>query len=284
MTNQATVNSLSGYRPTLIVTCRPLPKHERAVERWLRRLIVAAASVPGYVDSELQPPDALHPGQWVVIYRFIDPPSLASWLKSPDRERIMANGREHLEELPHEQVTTLTPDPPVTAVVSLPVVPEHIHAFKELHDISVQRMSAMPGFISAELFEPVPGIQDDTVILLRFDTREHLEGWLQSTDRRELVDLQAKYLVGPRTLSVVGGFAGWFSTGPGTDVVSWKSAVAVLIALVPVSQMFLGVRLWLFPDLNVVVATLLGNVVAVAALTWVLMPPLTRSLKHWLRR
>jgi uncharacterized protein len=285
MTHPATANSRSARRPTLIVSCRALPKHERDVERWLRRLVAAAATVPGYVDSELQPPDPLHPGQWVVLHHFTDPPSLASWLKSPDRERLMESGGEHLESLPHEQVTTLAPDPPpVTAVSSVPVAPDQMHAFKQLHDLSVQRMRAMPGFVSAELFEPVRGIQDDTVILLSFDTREHLDGWLHSAERTELVELQAQHLLGPRTLNVVGGFAGWFSTGQESEVVAWKSAVAVLLAIVPVSQIFLGARLWLFPHLNVVLATVLGNVVSVAALTWVLMPRITRSLKHWLRR
>lgn len=285
MTHSATANSRSAQRPTLIVSCRALPKHERDVERWLRRLLAAAATVPGYVDSELQPPDAFHPDQWVVLYHFADPPSLASWLKSPERERLMESGRQHLDGIPHEQVTTLAPDPPpVTAVSSVPVAPDQVQAFRQLHDLSVQRMRAMPGFVSAELFEPVRGVQDDTVILLSFDTREHLDGWLQSAERTELVELQAKHLLGPRTLNVVGGFAGWFSTGQESEVVAWKSAVAVLIAIVPVSQIFLGARLWLFPHLNVVLATVLGNVVSVAALTWVLMPRITRWLKHWLRQ
>jgi uncharacterized protein len=280
-----TVSSRSGHRPTLIVSCRPRARHERDVERWLRRLVAAAATVPGYVDSELQPPDPLHPGQWVVLYHFTDPPSLASWLKSPDRERLMESGREYIEDPPHEQVTTLAPHPPpVTAVSSVPVAPERMHAFKQLHDLSVQRMGTMPGFIYAELFEPVPGLQDDTVILLSFDTREHLDGWLHSADRKAMVELQAKHLLGPRTLSVVGGFAGWFSSGQGNDVVPWKSAVAVLLAIVPVSQVFLATRLWMFPDLNAVIATFLGNVVSVAVLTWVLMPRISRRLKHWLRR
>jgi antibiotic biosynthesis monooxygenase (ABM) superfamily enzyme len=40
----------------------------------------------------------------------------------------------------------------------------------------------------------------------------------------------------------------------------------------------------LFPHVNVVVATIVGNIFTVAALTWVLMPPITRRLEHWLRR
>jgi antibiotic biosynthesis monooxygenase (ABM) superfamily enzyme len=176
---------------------------------------------------------------------------------------------------------------PVTAVSCIPVAPARLPAFRVLHERSVRMMRSMPGFVHAELFEPVPGVQEDAVVLLSFDTREHLDGWLRSDARKELVALQAEHLVGPRTVSVVRGFAGWFDTGrenEADDVVRWKSAVAVLLAIVPVSQLFLGVRLWLLPDVNVVFATLLGNVVSVAALTWVLMPRISRRLARWLRR
>jgi uncharacterized protein len=183
-----------------------------------------------------------------------------------------------------ENIATRVPGPaPVTAVLSVPVEADQLVAFRHLHDLSVQRMAAMPGFLHAELLEPVPGVQDDTVVLLTFDTRHDLDGWLESDDRKHLVELQSEHLLGPRTLSVVGGFAGWFNSGR-NDVVRWKSAVAVLIAIVPVSLIYLWARMSLFPRMNVVVATIVGNIFTVAALTWVLMPPITRRLKHWLRQ
>lgn len=184
----------------------------------------------------------------------------------------------------HEQIATRGPDPPpVTAVLCVPVDAEQMVAFRHLHDLGVQRMTSMPGFLHAELLEPVPGVQDDTVILLTFDTRQHLDGWLESDDRKQLVERQSEHLLGPRALSVVGGFAGWFDSGR-NHVVPWRSAVAVLIAIVPVSLTYLMARMSLFPHLNVVVATLVGNVLTVAALTWAVMPPLTRRLEGWLRR
>jgi antibiotic biosynthesis monooxygenase (ABM) superfamily enzyme len=168
-----------------------------------------------------------------------------------------------------------------TAVLSIPVAPEEMEAFGRLHDMSVTAMSAMPGFVSSELLRPVRD-GDETFVLSTFDTRTHLEGWLRSAERRHLVELQGAHLLGPRSVNVVGGFAGWFSPSPGYDVVPWRSAVAVLIAIVPVSQLYLGARLWLFPGLDVVVATVVGNVVTVITLTWGLMPPITRLLRGWL--
>jgi hypothetical protein len=275
--------SQPAHHPTLIVTCRALPNHERDLERWLRQLVAAARTAPGCLDADVEPPNPVHPRDWAVLHHFTDPRALAAWLKSADRHRLMNSGAIYLEGPAHEHVTNVALDPPpITAVLSVPVDAQQMDAFKQLHELSVQRMNAMPGFLHAELLEPVPGVQDDTVILLTFDTRQHLDDWLHSDERRQLVEGQSEHLLGPRTLNVVGGFAGWFAPPQSNNVIRWRSAVAVLIAIVPASQIFLVARLALFPGLNVVVATVVGNVFTVVALTWVLMPAVTRRLSDWL--
>jgi antibiotic biosynthesis monooxygenase (ABM) superfamily enzyme len=93
-----------------------------------------------------------------------------------------------------------------------------------------------------------------------------------------------RHTTGERTVNIVGGFAGWFAGGGGPQVKPWKSAVAVLAALIPVSLLYTAVRLWLFPDLHPAVATVIGHVVGIVVLTWLLMPRVTRVLDTWLRR
>ena len=107
------------HEPTVIVSRRARPGRERELERWLRRLVTRVATAPGYVDAELQPPNSLHPGEWVVVYRFTDAGSLESWLQSPVRLAMMATG-DDLVENASEQVVALAPDP-VTAVSSIRV-------------------------------------------------------------------------------------------------------------------------------------------------------------------
>jgi antibiotic biosynthesis monooxygenase (ABM) superfamily enzyme len=51
-----------------------------------------------------------------------------------------------------------------------------------------------------------------------------------------------------------------------------------------VSLAVLAVRSWVAPDLNPVLATVIGNVIGIVVLTWVLMPRITRWLDAWLRR
>ena len=86
-------------------------------------------------------------------------------------------------------------------------------------------------------------------------------------------------------MNVVGGFGGWFPA-PATarSPKRWKLAVAVLLALFPTVLIITLIRIEIAPDMNVVLAVFIGNVVSVAVLSFVLMPPLTRRLEPWLRR
>ena len=206
--------------PTVIVSRRARPGRERELERWLRRLVVRAADAPGYVDAELQPPNALHPDEWVVVYRFTDPAALETWLRSPARQELMATGSDLIEGEPREQVLALTPDSErVTAVSSVRVKPEEMAAFLALHGEILVALSGAPGFLRADIFEPVPGVQDDTVVVLAFDTREHLDAWLASDERRRILAEMERHTIGERTVNVVGGFAGWFAPGGGSSEV-----------------------------------------------------------------
>jgi antibiotic biosynthesis monooxygenase (ABM) superfamily enzyme len=54
---------------------------------------------------------------------------------------------------------------------------------------------AFPGFVASEIVKPVPGIQDDWVTMVSFDTREHLRAWLDSDTRRDLLTESAPLVV-----------------------------------------------------------------------------------------
>ena len=97
------------HEPTVIVARRARPGREREFERWIRRLVARAADAPGAVDAELQPPNDLHPGEWVVVYRFMDNDSLERWLHSPTRTALIAAGNELVEGDAREQIVALTP-------------------------------------------------------------------------------------------------------------------------------------------------------------------------------
>jgi antibiotic biosynthesis monooxygenase (ABM) superfamily enzyme len=164
------------------------------------------------------------------------------------------------------------------------VVPSAAEDFRALHDEVLVELATSPGFLRCDLFEPVPGVQEDTVVVLAFDTRANLDRWLHSDERRRILEQMERYTEGDRIVNVVGGFAGWFAPTGGASVRKWKSAAAVLLALIPTSLVFTALRLTLFPDLAPVLATIASNVVGIVVLTWLLMPIVTARLSSWLRR
>jgi antibiotic biosynthesis monooxygenase (ABM) superfamily enzyme len=271
--------------PTVVVTRRAAPGREREFERWLRRLVARARDAEGFVDAEIQAPDSFHPGEWVVVYRFTDAPSLDAWMTSPTRQALLASGNDLVVDEAREQVIALAPaSERVTAVISVPVRRGAEQDYARLHDEALASMRTMPGFLRSELYAPVSGVQDDTIVMMAFDSREHLDHWLRSPERQAFIERTSELTEGQRTVSVVGGFAGWFGAAGGAPVKRWKSAVAVLIALVPTTLAVSALREALFPDLHLVPGVVIGNIIGVIILTWALMPLVTKWLASWLQR
>ena len=271
--------------PTVIVARRVRPGRERDFQRWIRRLLAEAAEAPGYVDAEAQPPDALHPDEWVIVYQFEDAESLQSWLRSEERTDLIEDGQELILGVPREQVVALAPESePVTAVSSVRVRDGMQDAYRELHHQIEEAISVFPGFVRVDLYEPVPGVQDDTVVVMAFDGREHLDRWLRSDERRQILRRMEDVVEGDRTVNVVGGYAGWFSPAGAPPVKTWKQASVVLLGITPTSLGLTALRTWLVPDLPLVPAVLLSSALGVTILTWGVMPVLTRRLEGWLRR
>ncbi len=58
----------------------------------------------------------------------------------------------------------------------------------------------------------------------------------------------------------------------------------MFIALFPTVLLITLIRGAIAPDMNVVLAVFIGNVLGILILTYILMPPLTRRLQSWLSR
>jgi len=283
MTDAASQRTL----PTVVVARRARPGHEREFERWLRRLVAAAKRAPGHVSSQLQPPDPQHPDDWVAIYQFSDAAHREAWIDSSTRQSLMIEGSDLIDGEAREQVLALSlagGTEPVTAVVSFRVDPESLDAFHESFDRLVGRIQAFPGFLRCDLYPPVPGVQEESIVMFAFDSRDHLDAWLDSPERQDVLDEIDPLLEGERTVNVVGGFGGWFGGQGSAPVKRWKQAAVVLLALFPTALVLTLLRREFLPDIPLVPGVLLSNIVGVAILSWILMPWLTELLADWLRR
>lgn len=270
--------------PTVIVSRRVRPANEDAFGVWVSRLITAAYHSDGYVSAGVERPDATHPDEWLVVYRFEDGPSLDAWLLSQERLRLLDEGAHLIEGEATEQVVAGIPVHDEVRVVSSYRLrdgtdPEHLL----FHQRVLDELQHFDGFIRREILDAVDGVQSETVVILTFDSRSNLTGWMESPERASaLLELEA-LTQGELTTTLVGGFAGWFpSEGESAPTPRWKQAVVVLMALYPtvIFTSVLGDRFW--PGVNIYLAIFVGNVISIALLTWLLMPALTHRLRAWL--
>lgn len=272
--------------PTIIVSRRVKPGFEREFGRWNNRIRALAESFPGHLGSEAQPPDEAHPDEWMIVYRFATAEQLDAWMTSPERRALLEEGDLLLDGPVREQrlVQTEPGESAVTAVMSQRVRPHAWDDFRRAVAEATLVMRDFDGFLSCDLAEPVPGAQDDHVIVFAFDSRDNLDRWLHSDERRRVLRLIEPLIEGERTLNVVGGFAGWFTIDATWEPPRWKQAVAVLIALFPTTLTLGLVQRALAPDAAWVPALFVSNVVGIAILTWLLMPLVTHLLGPWLER
>ena len=280
--------SSQSAAPTTVVARRVHPDREDEFRAWDWRIRAAAASYPGYLGSEVQPPTTSHPGEWVTVYSFATVEELEAWLQSDERKAFMVEVDPMIDGDAREQRVAgmRVTSEPVTIVFSQCVAPRNQDEFVALHDDAVERLGEFPGFLGSQLLPPVEGVQEEYVIVASFASRTNLDRWLESDTRREWLDQIEQLVEGDRTYNVVGGFGGWFpsqasqSQGPKR----WKQAIAVFIALFPTVLLITLIRGAIAPNMNVVLAVFIGNVLGILILTYVLMPPLTHRLRHWLSR
>lgn len=271
--------------PTVLVARRVVPGREAEFGEWITRVTEAAAQAPGHVAVDVQRPDSTHPDEWLVVYRFVDADALHGWLDSDTRARLIREGGDLIVGEPRMQVIAAVPDDPGVRMVTSYLLKEGGDAVhRAVHDDVMSVLADFPGFREREILDAVEGVQPETVVILTFDDEPSLRMWLDSDPREKLLSRLDPFIEGTYTTSVVAGFVGWFAFNAAEEPKRWKQAVIVFLALFPTVLLITYLRGIFWPDAPLVPAVFVGNVIGIAVLTWVLMPPLTRRLSSWLQR
>src|SRR5207253_2504910 len=123
----------------------------------------------------------------------------------------------------------------------------------------------------------------DYFILLRFASQAHLENWRNAPEVRALCKEADAVSTATDRHQVRTGLETWFAI-PSRSVVPavpprWKMAIVTWLALLP--QVIL-LSLLIPAALPMLVRAALSTAVAVAMLTWLVMPRLARFLHKWL--
>ncbi|MFE3454946.1 antibiotic biosynthesis monooxygenase [Nonomuraea sp. NPDC059194] len=278
---------LEDAAATVIIGHKILPGLEREYETWQEEVNAAAADYAGYLGAEVSPPTPLQP-DWVVVYRFDSIAHLQAWINGATRQSLLDIGSKYFDGPATQQVIsggTQPTDPLVTVSVAHRVHPNHVDEFLDWQCHMRQEESKFEGFRGTELFRPIEGLQDEWITLYRFDNAEHLDAWLTSAKRQEILAEGEKFN-DFKLRTIDNSFGSWFAfeengkeAPPPSET---KTAIAVWVGLYPTVVLLtlilspLKLPLWL--------GLLVGNLISSFIMSFLTMPYYVNPLlKRWLR-
>ncbi len=155
---------------------------------------------------------------------------------------------------------------------------------RALHDF-VQRSLSLPGQHGVHVLRPAPGSASrEYGIVRKFSNRDALMTFRSSEEYLEWNALAAELTEGAGRSEELSGLESWFTlpNAPLRPLPRWKMALATFLGVYPtvvLLNMTLGPVIKAWPTL---LGSALFNACVVAALTWLVMPVITRALHNWL--
>jgi uncharacterized protein len=144
------------------------------------------------------------------------------------------------------------------------------------------------GHLDLQIIRPIAGLTWTYTVVIRFDTREHLQNWMSSQDRKGLIEKVRPLLAKDDDFFIRSGLDFWFTPeGAMAKVpVRWKQFLITWSAIYP---LVLGVQVVVAPLLRQLgvpqdryIDTLCGTGVVVSLMVYLVMPHYTKLLQRWL--
>ncbi len=270
---------------TIVRHARVFPGKEDGFIAWRGRLLAELGRHPGFLTVETYPPDGDQP-DWVTVERFNSQRAAVAWLESPARAALVGQANDLIEGIDSVNVIVgpeQTRGRDVTAVITNLVKPGMEPEFQAWRKHIQDVQSTFPGYRGIDVQPPIEGVNRNWVTLLRFDTAEHLRGWLDSgecarlTAESEPLMASAEYRVS-RT-----SFSNWLPDAERAAEPSvWKVNAIVLLVLYPVVVLTLLFVNPLLSSWGLAPLTFLDNVIGVALTGFWLVPWAAGRLGKWL--
>lgn len=145
-----------------------------------------------------------------------------------------------------------------------------------------------PGFLDSQVIRPIAGVTRTYTFVIRFDTIANLRSWMESKDRRRLIEKARVLMSHDDNYAIRSGLDFWFAPTDGEvkTPAKWKqflltcSVIYPLVLIVPrtVNAAVRPVGI----SANGLLATLLGTVTICWLMTYVIMPRYTKLMERWL--
>lgn len=172
---------------------------------------------------------------------------------------------------------------PITTTVMRRVKPGHEQAYEEVLEGFIAAASRFPGYLGVEVFRP-DSPDGDYRTVYRFDSADHLRGWLDSDERADWLARAEPHAAGRMRTQFLTGLEGWFTlpAEPGAAPPPWKMTLITWAAIFPLITAIVVVFGHTLQSLPLVPRLGVTTAIAVPLMTWVVMPRVTRLLQGWL--
>lgn len=170
-------------------------------------------------------------------------------------------------------------DQPVTVVVSRQLVKGRESDYKQWAAQVSEVSEKFPGHLGATL--QGPSADNEYHVIFRFDTVEHLRQWETSKERAEWVAKLGGVVEGEVRVQHYTGLESLFSSAA-VSVQKYKMALvltAIVFSMLLILRPIVGS---LLPSLPAIAQLFITVVIQVTAMTYLVMPPVTRLLNNWL--
>lgn len=144
------------------------------------------------------------------------------------------------------------------------------------------------GYMDWQIIRPIPNVTFNYTVIVRFDTIENLKSWMESNDRKQLIEKAKPLLARDDQYVIKSGLDFLFSPENANQnvPVKWKQYLVTWSAIYPLSLL---VPLFVFPILKVLglpenklINSFFVSGTVVFIMVYFLMPKYTALIKKWL--
>jgi uncharacterized protein len=276
----------SAKQPNILtISIQPRPEVKSAFWDWQSNLNANVAAFPGFVSLDIFLANAAQ-DEWMIVQRFHNAEDLRTWRASTEYQELMAELQAFAisNSLQEAESTVENLKGGITEVFITKVSPQKESEYRtwtaKIHQIEAK----FPGFKGVYVQSPSTNQGGNWITLLQFDTPEHLDQWLISPERQELLKQGNALIDSIESHRMISPYAGWFTsaTREGKAPAAWKQTMIVLLVLFPIVMLeFKYLSPWT-KNLNLSLGTFIGNAISVSLVSWPLVPIAIWCLGWWL--
>ena len=278
-----------GLGTTLLLCACVCEGKEAEFRAWQARLQNELLQSPGAQSFEVIPqtPDQ---DEVVSVAHFSSVDALRVWRHSEANRALVEQARPLVErgaimQLTGQSAVEYYLQHSATEVIITRIKPGKEEAYRTFADRIQKAQQNFPGYIGS-FVQPPHHNETGWTTVLRFRAVRDLDNWLNSPERKALLNDAEDLIESFEAQRVDTSFPGWVPADPSTGKPPsmWKTAGLVLLTLFPVVMLELR---FLNPVLKAAaippaLGTFIGNAISVALTTWPLMPLAIRLFSPWL--